>query len=62
MRNQPSFCPICGSEFSMLPPLLGHLHTEHRLLGRDAWVPYRVAWRELDCALLGITNPEWDGP
>ena len=59
--HQPGFCPVCGHEL-VLEELQKHLERTHRLRARDRAPLFRLAWREIQCALLGITEPEWNGP
>lgn len=62
LRHQPAFCPICGMDFSVYASLFGHLENAHELRGRNRLRVVDVVWREISCALLGITRPEWTGP
>lgn len=61
LRDQPSFCPLCGTDFQRHAHLDAHLATHHGLTGRTRLRVLSVAWREVSCALLGLT-PEWVGP
>lgn len=60
-RRQPSACPVCGSVLRF-SGLQRHLGNAHQLRGRDHGRVFNVAWREVSVALLGITDPQWEGP
>ena len=62
LRRQPAFCPVCGADFTVYASVFGHLENAHQLRGRDRLRVIGVIWREISCALLGITRPEWNGP
>lgn len=61
LRHQPAFCPVCGDSL-MYSSLFGHLDRGHNLHGRARLRVLNVVWREVSCALLEITKPEWNGP
>lgn len=56
--DNPGFCTICGADFHFSSLRL-HLELVHSLRGRSQLEPFGMAYRELSCALLGITEPEW---
>ncbi len=58
MAVQEAFCPFCGDEFQF-GSLLTHLEAIHGIHGRARLEPRTVVYREVSCALLGITDPEW---
>ena len=61
IKNQPAACPICGQ--TMIYRSLGsHLAVAHQLEGRHRFPAMRIVWREVHVGLLGVTNPQWEGP
>ncbi len=59
---QPAFCAVCGAELASIDVLQVHLQRPHALRREDERLALQIARREIACAVLEITDPEWCDP